>query len=51
LLIFFAVSEFSGDPRNLVFEEIAWEPRHRLPSYDFLEGDIDFVQTLAGNVR
>jgi len=51
LLIFFAVSEFSGDPRNLVFEEIAWEPRHRLPSYDFLEGDFDFVQTLAGNVR
>jgi 8-oxo-dGTP diphosphatase len=51
LLIFFAVSEFSGDPRNLVFEEIAWEPRRSLPGFDFLEGDIDFVHTLADNVR
>ena len=51
LLIFFAVSEYTGEARNLVFEEIAWEPRHRLPGYDFLEGDIDFVHQLARNVR
>jgi hypothetical protein len=32
-----------------VFEEIRWERRERLPQYDFLEGDLDFVRTLAGN--
>lgn len=48
LLIFFAVSDFAGEPRNLVFEEISWAYADSLPGYDFLEGDIDFVQTLAG---
>ena len=47
LLIFFRVTEFEGEPRNLAFDEIRWEPRHKLPSFDFLEGDIDFVKSLA----
>ncbi|HLJ16742.1 MAG TPA: (deoxy)nucleoside triphosphate pyrophosphohydrolase [Bryobacteraceae bacterium] len=48
LLIFYRVTEFSGDPQNLTFEKIVWEKRNRLPHYDFLEGDIGFVRSLAG---
>lgn len=48
LLIFFAVKEFAGEVRNLVFEEMVWESAARLPEYDFLEGDVDFVRGLAG---
>lgn len=47
LLIFFAVSGFSGEPRNVVFETIEWAELPALPAYDFLEGDLDFVQRLA----
>ena len=46
-LIFFHVAEFSGEPVNLDFEQIAWVPRNRLPDYDFLEGDVEFVRQLA----
>jgi 8-oxo-dGTP diphosphatase len=46
-LIFFRVTEFDGQVENRVFEHIAWEARERLPSYDFLEGDTDFVRSLA----
>jgi 8-oxo-dGTP diphosphatase len=45
LLIFFRVTQFTGDPQNLVFERVEWEPRERLPLYDFLEGDLDFIKT------
>jgi 8-oxo-dGTP diphosphatase len=47
LLIFFRVLEFTGTPCNLVFHEIRWEPAFRLPGFDFLEGDLDFVARLA----
>jgi len=47
-LIFFAVGEFTGNIENRVFQEVVWEARERLPSYDFLEGDLDFVRALAG---
>ena len=45
LLIFFRVTRFSGEPQNLVFERTTWETRERLPDYDFLEGDRDFIRT------
>ena len=48
VLIFYQVSEFRGEPRNVVFEQIRWEPRQRLPDFDFLEGDVEFVRRLAG---
>jgi 8-oxo-dGTP diphosphatase len=54
LLVFFRVTEFSGEPRNVEFAEIRWETPGRLPDYDFLEGDVDFVRRLAisrGNRR
>jgi mutator protein MutT len=47
-LIFFHVTDFDGDPRNLAFEQIAWDLPERLPAYDFVDGDIDFVRRLAG---
>lgn len=47
LLVFFAVTKFSGEMRNRVFQEIVWEARAALPSYDFLEGDVAFVKRLA----
>jgi 8-oxo-dGTP diphosphatase len=50
-LQFYGVTEFSGDPVNLQFEQIIWEDRRNLPAYDFLEGDIEFVNKLAGEAN
>jgi 8-oxo-dGTP diphosphatase len=47
LLIFYRVTEFEGEPRGLAFEEIVWESATKLPGYDFLDGDVDFVRRLA----
>ena len=47
LLMFHKVTEFSGEPLGIAFERIAWELPSNLPSYDFLEGDVDFVRRLA----
>ena len=44
LLIFYRVTEFAGQPRNLDFEQIVWAPRERLGEYDFLEGDAEFIR-------
>jgi 8-oxo-dGTP diphosphatase len=46
-LIFYKVVEFEGEPVNRVFEQILWEKADNLPSYDFLEGDVEFVKTLT----
>src|SRR5438045_595038 len=43
-LLFFAINTFSGDPRARVFEQIQWADLHALPSFDFLDGDLDFVR-------
>lgn len=47
LLIFFRVTQFSGEPQSLAFEKIVWEAPEKLPQYDFLDGDVDFVRRLA----
>jgi len=47
-LIFFTVREFTGIMENRAFEQVLWETRERLPTYDFLEGDVDFARLLAG---
>jgi 8-oxo-dGTP diphosphatase len=49
ILIFHAVNEWEGEPASAAFEQIRWEERQRLPSYDFLDGDIDFVRRLSRN--
>ena len=48
LLIFYGVTDFTGEPRNCVFEEIRWTEPASLPDFDFLEGDIEFVRRMAG---
>ena len=46
-LIFYQVTRFEGEPVNLIFEQIRWEEAGKLPEYDFLEGDVEFVKRLA----
>jgi 8-oxo-dGTP diphosphatase len=45
-LIFFRVKEFTGEPRNLIFQEMRWERPARLAAFDFVEGDLPFLQRL-----
>lgn len=47
VLHFYRVTGFKGEPRNLDFEQIVWERPERLPDYDFLEGDVNFVAKVA----
>jgi 8-oxo-dGTP diphosphatase len=47
MLLFYRVTAFAGEPRNLDFKQITWETRERLKDYDFLEGDIPFITRLA----
>ena len=49
-LMFFHITDFTGEPANLDFTQIAWVPRDRLPEYDFLEGDVAFVRRLAATM-
>jgi mutator protein MutT len=42
-LVFLRVNAFSGDPRNLDFEQILWVDPSHLADYDFLEGDLPFI--------
>jgi len=51
LLIFYAVSDFAGEPRNCVFEEIRWVAPCELTHFDFLEGDVEFVKRLAKSME
>ena len=47
LLMFFRVTPYSGELRNRIFSQMIWESPTNLPSYDFLDGDLDFVRRLA----
>jgi 8-oxo-dGTP diphosphatase len=47
MLLFYRVSEFTGEPKNLDFEQIAWAARQQLQDYDFLEGDAEFLKIFA----
>ena len=49
-LRFYRVTEFTGEPLNREFERILWESKTRLPQYDFLDGDIEFVNRLAAGL-
>jgi 8-oxo-dGTP diphosphatase len=46
-LAFYKVSEFSGEPQSIAFESIVWESPEKLTTYDFLDGDVEFVKRLA----
>jgi 8-oxo-dGTP diphosphatase len=49
-LRFYRVTEFAGEPLNREFERIVWESKAKLPQYDFLEGDVEFVKRLAAGL-
>jgi len=38
------VTQFSGEPRNVVFHEMRWEAAEKLGEFDFVEGDTQFIQ-------
>ena len=46
-LIFYRVLEFSGEPLNLIFQEMRWAPRETLGEFDFVEGDREFLRAFA----
>ncbi len=46
-LRFFAVGEYKGEIENRIFRDLRWAKRSELPSYDFLEADLQLVQDLA----
>lgn len=48
LLMFFRVSGYQGELRNRQFAAVEWESPARLPAYDFVAGDREFVRRLAG---
>ncbi|HYW43595.1 MAG TPA: (deoxy)nucleoside triphosphate pyrophosphohydrolase [Bryobacteraceae bacterium] len=50
-LIFFRVTSYDGEPRNLIFREMRWEPPASLPAFDFVEGDRDFLQAFSNRPR
>jgi len=49
-LIFFRVTEFDGEPRNVIFEEMRWEPRQYLTGFDFVDGDIEFLRGISSGL-
>jgi 8-oxo-dGTP diphosphatase len=49
-LIFLRVTAFTGEPRNLIFEDMRWEPRQYLGGFDFVEGDIEFLRGISSGL-
>jgi 8-oxo-dGTP diphosphatase len=49
-LIFYRVTEFEGEPQNLIYGEMRWAARAELPQFDFVEGDRDFIRSFAASV-
>jgi 8-oxo-dGTP diphosphatase len=47
LLLFHSIESYAGEPQGIAFEQIRWEDPAKLPDYDFLDGDLDFVRRLA----
>jgi 8-oxo-dGTP diphosphatase len=47
VLLFFRVYSYIGEPRNLIFREMRWEPPGKLAEFDFVEGDREFLRGFA----
>jgi 8-oxo-dGTP diphosphatase len=45
-LIFFRVGSHEGNLRNIIFQDLRWEPKEKLMEFDFVEGDRDFLRQL-----
>jgi len=46
-VVFFRVDSFGPEPRNRVFEAIAWASRNELGAYRFLDADRGLVERIA----
>jgi 8-oxo-dGTP diphosphatase len=46
-LRFYAVREYKGELENRIFKDMRWAVRSELPSFDFLEADLQLVRELA----
>jgi 8-oxo-dGTP diphosphatase len=46
-LFFFRVQSYTGQPQNVDFHELRWEPVGQLGALDFVEGDRDFIRTFT----
>ncbi|MGH9502950.1 MAG: (deoxy)nucleoside triphosphate pyrophosphohydrolase [Terriglobales bacterium] len=46
-LRFYAVRQYKGEIENRIFKDMRWAARGDLPSFDFLEADLQLVRELA----
>jgi 8-oxo-dGTP diphosphatase len=46
-LRFYDVHEYSGELENRIFRDVVWAEPAKLPSFDFLEADLELVRNLA----
>ena len=46
-LRFYVVNEYAGEMENRIFRDVRWATWSELPSYDFLEADLELVKDLA----
>jgi 8-oxo-dGTP diphosphatase len=46
-LRFFVVRDYKGQLENKIFKDMRWADRSELPSFDFLEADLELVKDLA----
>ena len=46
-LRFFTVHKYEGEIQNRIFKDVRWAQRSELPSFDFLEADLELVKELA----
>jgi len=49
-LIFIEVQSYQGEPQNLIFHEMRWEPVGKLTELDFIEGDRKFIHEWAASI-
>ena len=46
-LRFYRVIRHKGEVKNQVFQQVVWAELHSLGEFDFLEGDLPFIQKLV----
>jgi 8-oxo-dGTP diphosphatase len=50
-LTFFRIIGYTGDIKNLIFQDIRWVDRRSLPRFDFLEADVKLVREIAAGAH
>jgi 8-oxo-dGTP diphosphatase len=46
-LRFYVVQQFEGEVQNRIFHDVRWVSPKELPTYDFLEADIELVRDIG----